>query len=77
MVDYFKKRKMKKQFQKEGLLPPDPVKPFKERYKDSKLYKGQKATYGFIDDLSKERRKGKRRNPFGKIKDRSITQGFF
>ena len=44
----------------------------------------QRSAYGFVDDFSKEgkpkRKKGglsKRRNPFGKIKDRSITQGFF
>lgn len=83
MVNYFKKRKMKKQFEQEGLLPITPSKPFKERYKSSKIGKAQKSVYGFVDYVSQEGRgksgkgKGKRKNPFGKIKDRSFFEGGF
>ena len=42
-----------------------------------RVYKPIKAAYGFIDELSAERKKGRKKAPFGKLKDRSLMQGFF
>ena len=78
--EYFAKRKLKKQFVKEGLISPGPSLGY--RYRESRLGKAQHAMYGFLDNPEGTGRKtnggkGRKKNPFGKIKDRSLTQGFF
>ena len=84
MTNYFKRRKMRRQFESEGLLPQRESIGERSKKAGSSVLKGQRAVYGFIDELSKERnpkgKKGKpakRKNPFGKIKDRSFFGGGF
>ena len=77
-MNYFKKRRMKKQFQEEGLLPERKKRLVPSVKKvGSSIYKGQQAVYSFIDDVSAGRKKAKRKNPFGRIKDRSFFEGGF
>jgi hypothetical protein len=79
--NYLAKRKMKRQFIKDEIISPGPT--LKHKYKESKiggtLYRGQKATYNYIENLipAQKRKKGKSKNPFRKIKDRGLLEGGF
>jgi len=100
MVDYFKKRKLKKQLYRENPIVEYPsglggrfrdVEAYKEHETKrrnvfmrkeivEKAYKPIHSVFGFIDNpdnLPASKRKGKRKNPFGKIKDRSMFEGGF
>ena len=74
-MEYFRKRKLKKELINEGLLSPG--KSLGYRYRESPIGKVQHSIYGVLDEARGIGKKGRKKNPFGKIKDRNLFNGGF